>query len=80
MAWSITELLGLAGTIIFAIPVAMIGVDYVLAGRPLGLAFLAIAATMVLAEKYLLRPSDVPEMVVDRVVGSVAKAPEEDEQ
>lgn len=80
MALSLTELLGLAGTIIFAIPVAMLGLDFLLDGRPLGLAFLAIAATMVLAEKYLFRPSDIPEAVANRVVGRFVKSPEDEEQ
>ncbi len=80
MARSITELIGLAGTVVFAIPVALLGLDFLASGEPLGLAFLAIAAGMVLAEEYLFRPSDVPGAVLERVAGAVAKPPEEDEE
>ncbi|PSP74838.1 hypothetical protein BRC81_16795 [Halobacteriales archaeon QS_1_68_20] len=80
MARSITGLLGLAGTVVFAVPVALLGLDYLVSGDPLGLAFLAIAAGMVLAEEYLFRPSDVPAAILQRVAGAVAEPPEDEEE
>lgn len=77
---SITGLVGLAITLAFAIPVAMLGVQFLGDGNTVvGAGFLAIAALMVLINEYVASPGDVPGMVAGRVVGTVAKEPGEDE-
>jgi len=74
---SITGLFGLAVTLAFAIPVAMLGVQFLTDGRTVvGAGFLAIAALMVLINEYVASPGDIPGMLAGRVVGTVAKEPE----
>lgn len=71
MAKGILDLLGLAAALALAAPVALLGADYLLAGRPLGAVFLGVAAAMVLAEEYLVRPTDLPGKLAGSVVGRV---------
>jgi len=69
---------GLVGTIqlavvlVFALPVALFGIQWLLDGRPLGLAFLALAAAMLALPHFLTNPfdpADVAEAAVGRVGG-----------
>ena len=74
---SITGLFGLAITLAFAIPVAMLGVQFLGDGNTVvGAGFLGIAALMVLVNEYVASPGDIPGMLAGKVVGSVAKEPE----
>jgi len=75
MARGILELLGLAATVTVALPLALLGVEFlVFGGRPVtGVAFLAIAAGMVALRSYVTTPGDVPGMVVEKTVGAVAR-------
>jgi hypothetical protein len=73
----IIGLVQLAATLVLAVPVALLGLQFLTRGETLaGVAFLAIAAGMVLVEEYLVTPRDLPAAVVERVVGRVAKEPE----
>jgi len=75
----IIGLVQLAATLVLAVPVALLGLQFLTRGEPVaGATFLAIAAGMVLVEKYVLTPRDVPGMVAQRLVSRVAKAPESD--
>jgi len=77
MSRGILDLVGLAATLVFAVPVALLGLRFLSGGEPLvGAAFLAIAAGMVAIEEYVLTPRDVPGLLAQRVVGRVAKEPE----
>ena len=74
---SITGLVGLAITLAFAIPVAMLGIQFLGDGNTVvGAGFLGIAALMVLVNEYVASPGDIPGMLAGKVVGSVAKEPE----
>ena len=74
----ILEMVGLAATLIFAIPVGLYGVELLLGGRTvLGAGVLVVAALMVLLPRRLTTPQDVPGKLAERVVGSAVK--EEDE-
>lgn len=78
MARSILGTVGLALTLAFAIPVALLGLDFLVRGRTLeGAAFLGIAALMVAVEEYVTTPTDIPGMVAGRVLGSAVKEPED---
>jgi hypothetical protein len=78
MARSILGTAGLALTLAFAIPVAYVGVEFLLDGKTnQGLLFLALAALMVAIEEYLTTPMDVPGMVASKVLGSAVKDPDE---
>jgi hypothetical protein len=77
MARSILGTVGLALTLAFAIPVAFLGVDYLLSGRTnQGLLFLGIAVLMVAIEEYVTTPTDIPGMVAGRVLGGAVKEPD----
>ena len=80
MSRGILDLLGLAATLVFAVPVALLGLRFLSRGEPLvGVAFLAIAVGMVAIEEYVLTPRDLPAALAQRVAGRVAKQPEEEE-
>jgi hypothetical protein len=73
---SITGLLGLAVTLAFALPVALLGIQFLGDGRTIfGAGFLGIAALMILINEYVASPSDLPGMIAGKVVGTVAKEP-----
>lgn len=78
MAKSILGLVGLAVTLAFAIPIALFGLSMLGRGRTFWGAFaLAVAVLMVLMQEYLTTPGDIPAEVAERVVGTVAKDPED---
>jgi hypothetical protein len=78
MARSILGTVGLALTLAFAIPVAYVGVEFLLDGKTnQGLLFLALAALMVAIEEYLTTPMDIPGMVAGKVLGTAVKDPDE---
>jgi hypothetical protein len=79
MARGILELIGLAATLAFAAPVALLGVEWLVQGRPMGLLFLVLAALMIAVEELLVGPQDVPFKLAERVVGGIAKDPDENE-
>jgi hypothetical protein len=80
MARSILGTVGLALTLAFAIPVALLGLDLLSRGQTnQGLLFLGIAALMVAIEEYLTTPMDVPGMVAGKLLGSAVKEPDEDD-
>ncbi|WP_135533841.1 MULTISPECIES: hypothetical protein [Halostella] len=78
MSRGIIDTLQLGATLLFAIPIAYVGADFLFSGRTLfGAGFLAIAVLMVLAEEYLTTPGDLTGKAAEKAVGAVAK--DEDE-
>ncbi|MFC7069818.1 DUF7533 family protein [Halobaculum lipolyticum] len=78
MALGILEQLGLAATLIFALPVAVYGIQRLLDGQTaLGAGVLVVAVLMVLLPRRLTSPDDVPGKVAEKAVGSVVKEPDE---
>ena len=72
--------LQLAATLVFALPVGLLGVDKLLSGETVvGAAFLGVAILMVVLEEYLTTPTDVPGAVAEKTVGKVAKTPDDEE-
>lgn len=70
----------LAATLVFALPVGLLGVQFLLDGKLLlGAGFVAVAALMVGLEEYLTTPTDVPTSVAEKAVGKVAKTPDDEE-
>lgn len=77
MPKGILETVGLVTVLVFAIPVALFGVEHLVRGEIFqGVAFVGIAALMVAVEQYLTTPTDVPGMVAEKTVGAVVKADE----
>ncbi|MFC7081439.1 DUF7533 family protein [Halorussus caseinilyticus] len=72
--------LQLAATLVFALPVGLLGVQFLLDGETiLGGGFLVVAVMMVVLEEYLTTPTDVPGAVARKTVGKVAKTPDDEE-
>ena len=82
MARGVLETIGLALTLVFALPVALLGLQFlVLDNRPLlGAGFLAIALLMIAVEQYVTTPTDLPGMVLGETVGKVVTMPGEEDE
>lgn len=71
--------LSFMAVVVFAIPVAMLGVDFLLKGEHLlGAGFLFIAFLMIALEEYATRPTDLVTDTAARVTGRIVKTPDED--
>ncbi|WP_459194521.1 DUF7533 family protein [Halosimplex sp. J119] len=82
MARSILGLVGLGATLVLAIPVAMLGFDYLViqdGKTATGAALLIAAGLMIAIEEYVTTPGDLTGVVLDKTVGTVAKSPDDDE-
>jgi hypothetical protein len=79
MAKGILGTIGLAATLVFAIPVGILGLQFLLLdGQPvLGAAFLVIAVLMIAVEEYLTTPTDLPGMVFGKTVDAAVVVPDE---
>ena len=78
----IIDTVKLAGTLIFAIPAAIAGLEFLLVrgNTPVGVALLGLAVSLVLIQHYLTMPTDIPGLIVQRVVGSIAKEPDSESE
>lgn len=75
----ILDLVALGATLAFALPIGVFGVHLLLAGRTgLGLAGLAVAVGLVLLERFLWTPGDLPGDLGAAIVDRVAKRPPEE--
>jgi hypothetical protein len=80
MRLGILETLGLAASLVFALPVGGLGVTFLLDGRyPLGAGLVVVAVLMVVLPRRLTTPTDLPAAAVERVVGRAVEVPDEDE-
>lgn len=77
MARGILETIGLAATLVLAIPIALFGAEH-LVRRELvaGVGYVGIAVGLVLIEQYLTTPTDLPGMVAEKTVGAVVETDE----
>ena len=73
MARSVVETIQLAATMTVVLPVVYLGIDFLVRGRHLiGGGFLAVAGLMLVLERYVVRPGDVPLEAAKRAAGLVA--------
>lgn len=76
----ILEMVGLAATLVFAIPVALFGFERLASGDTLvGAGALAVAVLMVVLPRRLTTPQDLPGAVVERVVGGAVKTDDDED-
>jgi hypothetical protein len=59
-------LVGLAGTLAFALPAAALGLQYVADGRPIGWGLIGAAALMLVAEERITGPGELPDRAAER--------------
>ncbi|WP_408956968.1 hypothetical protein [Natrinema sp. 74] len=75
----IIDTIKLAGTLVFAIPAGLAGLQLLVAGQTtFGATLVALAIGLVAVQHWLTLPTDVPEHLAKQVVGTVAKEPEPD--
>lgn len=78
MRLGLLETVGLAMSLVFAIPLAIYAVERIVGGETVvGGAFLLVALLMVLLPRYLTTPGDLPGAVAERVAGEVVVEPED---
>lgn len=71
------ESLTMVGALAVAIPMVYAGSNIYLAGNSIGLFFVALGIVMVLAERFLTTPFDVPSIVAKKTVGRFMSDPDE---
>lgn len=77
----ILDMIGLAASLVFALPVGVFGLNRLLDGQTiLGGGLVAVALAMVLLPQLLTTPMDLPADLAGAAVGKVAKTPEENEE
>lgn len=77
----IIETIKLAGVLVLAIPPALAGVTLFAGGdRAVGGALVLLAVLLVLVQRRLTTPGDVPGLLTKRLLGSVAKEPESERE
>jgi hypothetical protein len=73
----IIDTIKLGGTLVLALPAAIAGLELLLGGRTtVGAALVGLAVGLVVVQHWLTLPTDVPELLLGRIVGAVAKEPE----
>jgi len=78
MPRGILELIGLAGSVLFAASVGLFGVQQLAAGSTVpGLGYLVVAALMVLVPYYVTMPGDVAGSAVERTVDKIVETEDE---
>jgi hypothetical protein len=78
MARSLTEQFSFMAAVVVAAPIALAGLDMTLRGETTwGPALLGTSVMILLVEKYVTTPKDVPGTAAAKVVGAVAKDPED---
>ncbi len=86
MRLGILDTVGLVGTLVFAIPAALLGVEFLAFGdRPvLGGVLVVVAVLMVALPRYVVTPGDLPTAVageaIERVVDDPADEPESESE
>lgn len=77
----IIDTIKLAGVLVFAIPAAIAGLEFLLIREQtyLGVGLLVLAVALVVVQHWLTLPTDITSLLVKRVTGAVAKDPEEND-
>lgn len=79
MARSIAEQLSFATAVVVAAPITLAGLDMTLRGElTWGPVLLGVSVMILLVEKYVSTPQDLPGMAAAKAVGIIAKEPEDD--
>jgi hypothetical protein len=77
MGRGIIGTVALFGTVVFAVPVAFIGLDFLLDGKTAtGAGFLAAAVLMVVVEEWAMKPTDVATDVAADAASNIVSDPE----
>jgi hypothetical protein len=77
VARGILDLIGLAGVLVFALPLGLLGVQFVIDGRGIGWVLLVAAVLMVVFEERVTTPRDLPGAAVEGAADRVLSPDEE---
>lgn len=81
MSRGILELVGWMTAVLVVVPPAFAGVGLLFRGNlAIGVVLLCVAVGMAVADQYITTPGDVPLMIASKLVGVVAREPDEDEE
>jgi len=81
METGIVDMVQRVGAVVLALTIALPGVDFLLLRGDLlvGGGLLALAALVLVVSEQVRSPSDVPASAAQRVVGAIAKEPDDEE-
>ena len=75
------DMVGLAASLVFAIPVGIFGINRLVDGQYLlGGGLVVVAVLMVVLPQRLTTPMDIPGKLAERAVGKTVKMPDEDDE
>lgn len=81
MRLGLLESVGLAATLMLALPAVLMGLEKLVAGETtLGAVLVTVGVLMVALPRYLTTPQDVPIAVAERVTGAALGDPDEDDE
>jgi hypothetical protein len=81
MRFGILDMVGLAATLVFAVPVGVFGLRRALAGDALlGGGLVVVAVLMVVLPHALTTPGDLPGVVLDRLLGTALPADDPEDE
>jgi hypothetical protein len=75
----ILDLVTLAVAVTFAAPAALFGVETLLRGDLTGLVFLGFAAGILVFERYVTTPTDLPVIAAQKTAETVTEDPDENQ-
>lgn len=79
MSWGILDMLGSVATLVFATPLALAGGELVLGGNLLiGVSLVGVALAMIVVDRYVRTPEDLPAMVAEKLAAVVVRNPDEE--
>jgi len=81
MDTGILDMVQRVGAVVLALTIALPGLDFLLLRGDLfvGGGLLALAGVVLVVSEYVRSPSDVPTSTAQRVVGAIAKEPDDEE-
>lgn len=80
-AMGLMDMVGLAASLVFAIPVGIFGLNRLVDGQYLlGGGLVVVAVLMVVLPQRLTTPMDIPGKLAGKAVGKTVKMPEEEDE
>jgi hypothetical protein len=79
MSVGILEMLGSVTTLLFSITLALAGAELLLGGNlSVGVGLLGMAFAVVVVERYVTTPSDLPVLAASKLVDAIVRPPDEE--
>lgn len=72
------DAVSLAVAVAFAAPAALLGAETLLGGDPTGWVFLGFAAGILVFERYVVTPDDLPALLAQKTASAVVDGPDDE--